>query len=164
WDDGGGSAVVGQPTGRVPARLTARSARGGDDRDGGRPAAAGAVTAGQVPHGSPPHHPSRGAHARAQPPRERGPPPRERRRPVGPDGSGAVGGDLSGGGSVGIGDADGSAPLFAAPVSPTAGAPAPTMTVSNPLTAAPFSGLPQVGALVDYSSGATNSHFCTGSV
>lgn len=38
------------------------------------------------------------------------------------------------------------------------------MAVSNPLTASAFAGLPQVGAIVDYSNGVTNSHFCTGSV
>jgi V8-like Glu-specific endopeptidase len=38
------------------------------------------------------------------------------------------------------------------------------MSVSDPLSAAAFSGLPQVGAVFGYSGGATTSHFCSGSV
>ena len=38
------------------------------------------------------------------------------------------------------------------------------MSVSDPLTGEPFSGIPQVGALFDTSDGALTSHHCTGSV
>ncbi|HEV2346141.1 MAG TPA: trypsin-like serine protease [Actinocrinis sp.] len=76
----------------------------------------------------------------------------------------AVGADGANGayGANSADGADGTAPPPAGPVSPTDSAPA--MTASNPLTATTFAGLPQVGAIVDYSSGTTGSHFCTGSV
>jgi V8-like Glu-specific endopeptidase len=40
----------------------------------------------------------------------------------------------------------------------------PPMTVSDPLSGAAFSGLPQVGAIFSYDNYSTGSHFCTGSV
>lgn len=53
-------------------------------------------------------------------------------------------------------------PVFA-PAPPARSAASP-MALSDPLTGTAFPGLPQVGALFGYSGGATDSHFCSGSV
>jgi V8-like Glu-specific endopeptidase len=47
---------------------------------------------------------------------------------------------------------------------PSPPSPSPSMTISNPLTATAFAGLPQVGAIFDNPTAKAGSHYCSGSV
>jgi V8-like Glu-specific endopeptidase len=65
-------------------------------------------------------------------------------------------------GPVGTGSGGAESAPFLAKMAPTS--PSSSMTVSNPMAATAFAGMPQVGAIIDNSSGAADAHFCSGSV
>lgn len=88
---------------------------------------------------------------------------------VGPTAGGGAGSGSGGAGSTtGSGGNSANGSLFAR-MTPTD--PSPSMTLSNPLAATAFAGLPQVGAIFDSATGAgggpggaPGSHYCSGSV